>query len=182
MNAITGNLQRGDIYLVVAPHALSRKVMNELAARLALAGSVRVLDGANLFDAYTIARQVRRRTPHLETVLQDLRVARAFTCYQMVALLAAQEALPIPLLAFGLLTTFRDENVRLAERRQALERCLGDLQRLAPHAPVVVNACTENASALTGAGPDEMLNRLVQAASQVWRFETPQTRAQARLF
>jgi hypothetical protein len=189
MNAITYQAQRGEIHLLAAPRALSRRLMNDLAAQLALRGPALVLDGANLFDAYAIARQVRRSTHQLEAVLEELQVARAFTCYQMLAMLAAQQALTAPLLVFGLLTTFRDENVPLAERRQALERCLGHLQRLARRAPVIVNACVTNADWAASVNrpanipaTDQMLARLAQVAGQVWRFEALQTTTQARLF
>ena len=177
MQAITQEVKSGEIYLLVTPHALSRRVMNELAARLALVGPVQVLDGANLFDAYAIARQVRGHTHHLEAVLERLGIARAFTCYQMAALLAAQETRPLPLLAFGLLATFRDENVALAERRLMLGRCLENLQRLSRHAPVIVNATPESV-----APTDEMFSCLAQVAGQVWRFEEPAPVDLARLF
>ena len=175
--------QVGTIYLLVAPRPHSRRLMNELAARLALRGPVQVLDGGNLFDAYGIARQVRRHTHHLEAVLERLKVSRAFTCYQMTALLAAQAERPIPLLAPGLLTTFRDENVPLAERRHLLARCLGHLQRLGRRAPLIVNVCgTDDVCATDDAAVDEMLARLAQIAGQVWRFEAPAAVHQARLF
>lgn len=177
MNITTYDIQGNNIYLLEAPYKLSRRIMNELAAHLALEGPVQVLDGGNFFDAYTIARQVRRHTHHLEAVLERLGIARAFTCYQMVSLLAAQKERPIPVLVFGLLTTFRDENVLLSERRLMLGRCLGHLQRLGRRAPVVVNACSASAAA-----PEEMLPRLAQIAGQVWRFEEPAPAVQARLF
>ena len=90
------DIQSSNVYLLEAPHKLSRRMMNELAAHLALEGPVQVLDGGNFFDAYTIARQVRRRTHHLKEVLEQLGIARAFTCYQMVSLLAAQKERPMP--------------------------------------------------------------------------------------
>jgi hypothetical protein len=182
MNAITQGRSSGRIHLVAAPRALSRHLMNELAARLALVGPVQVLDGGNLFDAYTIARQVRRHTHHLEAVLKQLSVARAFTCHQMAALLAAQKARPLPLLVFDLLTTFRDENVPLAERRLMLARCLDHLQRLCCRAPVIVSAAPVQAALPASAPSDEMFSWLAQVAGQVWRFEAPQPTAQMRLF
>jgi hypothetical protein len=194
MDIITHAAQSGNIYLLQAPRKLSRRIMNELAAHLVLEGPVQVLDGGNFLDAYTIARLVRRRTHHLEAVLEQLGVARAFTCYQMVSLLAAQPERPIPVLAFGLLTTFRDENVPLAERRLMLERCLDHIRRLSRKAPVVINACSLSDDSLerwtyapaTGRAaaaiaPEEMLPRLAEIAGQVWRFEAPELVTQPRL-
>jgi len=195
MQITTQDIQSRNVYLLEAPHKLSRRIMNELAAHLALEGPLQVLDGGNFFDAYTIARQVRRHTHHMQAVLEQLGVARAFTCHQMVSLLAAQKERPTPVLVFGLLTTFRDENVPLAERKLMLERCLMHLKRLSRRAPVVVNACPVGAAGpIYGAGPifenpnagaaesEVMLPRLAEIAGKVWRFEEPTPVAQPRLF
>jgi hypothetical protein len=182
MNGITQDIQHAEIYLLVTPRTLSRRVMNELAARLALAGPVQVLDGGNLFDAYGIARQVRQQTHQLEMVLEQLGIARAFTCHQMASLLAAQKTRPVPLLVFDLLTTFYDENVPLAERRLMLERCLGHLERLSRRAPVIINAYPANTAIPTVTSQsDDLFTLLSDVAGQVWHFETPSPAAQPRL-
>jgi hypothetical protein len=128
----------------------------------------------------------------VEAILRRIRVARAFTCYQMEALLAevaecgggsepieakkfgagrpaptADAGLPAPVLAPGLLATFADENVRAGERLRVLQRCLQDLKRLAQRAPVLVGATPP----LAGAGAAGFLPHLEAAADQVWRFE-----------
>jgi hypothetical protein len=74
--------------------------------------------------------------------MQRVRIQRAFTCYQMVALLeevCASEPLT-PLLALDLLTTFQDEDVPAHERRCLLVGGLSSLNRLSQTAPVVVTA------------------------------------------
>ena len=173
-----------------------------------------ILDGGNRFDLHAIARGIAggmavagtggpgsnasasagisdpgyREGPggsvQVEAILQRISVARAFTCYQMEALLAAAaEAastpsaglapLPAagvpaaPVLAPGLLTTFADENVRRGERLRVLQRCLQDLRRLARGAPVLVST-TPLPAGVDTAG---FLSRLEAAADQVWRFE-----------
>ncbi len=110
----------------------------------------------------------------VEAILQRIIVARAFTCYQMEALLAAAaEAACIPgvpaapVLAPRLLATFADENVRPGERLRLLQRCLQDLKRLARSAPVLVSATPLPA----GADTTGFLSRLEAAADQIWRFE-----------
>jgi hypothetical protein len=77
----------GHLYLLLAPRPFGRNAMNTLAAHLAVSGPLRVLDAGNWFDAYAIARLVRRQTAQLDQVLQNIRVARAFTCYQVLTLL-----------------------------------------------------------------------------------------------
>ena len=164
-------------HLLLAPRRLGRELMNTLAARLALVGPVRVLDGGNAVDPYAIARQVRRATPNVTTVLKQMHLARAFTCYQMAALLSQQEDTPVPLLALDLLATFYDENVPLDERLRLLAGCLEDLRRLSRQAPLVISATPAPANA----PGDELLARLEAASQHTWRLEAPGCRRQPRL-
>jgi len=186
-------LRPGRLYLILAPRRLGRSLMNSFAARLALAGPVHVLDGGNGFDAHTIARQVRRQTAQLELALGRLRIARAFTCYQMVAMLSAQPATSQPLLVLDLLATFCDESVPQVERSRLLDQAILDLQRLSGPAPVAVSAApwadgtaderlplghpARFAAPLPG-----MLARLEDAASQVLRFVYPDGPIQGRFW
>jgi hypothetical protein len=128
-----------DLYLVVGPHAAQVQML-ELAARLASQIALRVLDGGNRFNVYVVAQAIRRRTAEVPRALERIRVARAFTCYQMVTLLAGTPELDQPTLVLDLLATFYDENVRLGEAQRLLEECLLHLRRLSGGAPVVVSA------------------------------------------
>ena len=127
------------LFLLVAPHA-GHAAMLELAARLAVRGPLRVLDGGNQFNVYPVARSIRRRTPHLEAALGAIHLARAFTCYQMLALLQESTPQAVPTLVLDLLSTFYDQDVALPESRRLLRACLDELQRLSQSAPVVVSA------------------------------------------
>lgn len=151
----------GQLHLLVAPRRAASELIGALAARLALSGSVRVLDGGNCFDAYAVARAVRRQTAQLDAVLGNVLVARAFTCFQMAALLGETPSSNAPVLALDLLGTFGDENVPAYERLWLLDECLGHLRRLAQSAPVLMSA--------SPASP--FLPPLEQAADQVWRLE-----------
>jgi hypothetical protein len=125
--------------LVIARHAAQPRML-ELAARLAALGSLRVLDGGNQFNPLPVARTLRSLTLQLEPALAGIRISRAFTCYQALALLE-QESLPNrPVLVLDLLSTFYDESVPLPEARRLLGFCLKHLRRLAVAAPVVVSA------------------------------------------
>ena len=91
---------------------------------------VLVVDAANRFDPYQLVRQARRRGLAPADALARVRVARAFTCHQLVRLL--KEGLPSPLtagnlvLVLGPVSLFYDEQVSLAERRRLFQ----DLTRL----------------------------------------------------
>ena len=58
-----------------------------ITAQLALRGEVTVLDGGNRFQAYPVAHLIRRQTPDVRAAAERLFIRRAFTCYQMLALL-----------------------------------------------------------------------------------------------
>jgi hypothetical protein len=141
-------------------------MMTNLIARLALMGNVRVLDGGNCFDLYGLARALRRQAPASDFVLERVRIARAFTCYQTVTLLEETPASPAPTLILELLSTFRDENVSTAERKRLLKQCLPQLYRLSRHASLAISIPSKRSEQ-----PEELLMMLKEAADQIWHFE-----------
>ena len=159
----------GKISLVVAPRAIVPSLMMMLAA-MALRGRVIVVDGGNCFDGYALARALRRHTHQVQAALKQVWLSRAFTCYQMFALLSKTPADGLPTLAIDFLSTFYDDNVRLDESQRLLEACIPHLQRLSQSAPVIVSAtppaplCAEKA-ALAGALQEA-------AGSAAWQFES----------
>jgi hypothetical protein len=162
-------LVRGQILLVIAPHA-AREGMLQLAAGLAVHSSLRVLDGGNQFNAYQVARAARRQKADIDTILERIFLARAFTCYQMEALLQGTQAHPFPTLVLDFLSTFHDENVPMAERRRLLQHCARHLRRLSQPAAVVITA--------RPAGPDqpervELLAGLRRCADAISEWEAP---------
>ena len=186
-------LRPGRFYLVLAPRNLGRPLMNSFAARLALSGTVRVLDGGNSFDALSVARQVRRRTADLEAALGRLSVARAFTCHQMVTLLSEQPASKKPVLVMDLLATFCDESVPVIERSRLLDQALVELRRLSRAAPLAASAVHLPQEGIDSRLPlghparlavplPAMLERLEQAADQVLRFVNPEEAVQGKLW
>ncbi len=161
--------------LLVTGTAAVNDAILDLIARLALRESpatclVRVLDGGNHFNAYTVARSIRRRTADLtetplENALRRIHLSRAFTCYQMVTLLQETPLDGTPTCLLDLLSTFYDEAVRLEESRRLLQICLNAIERLSSQAPVIVNVWP--------AGPRHadracLYESLQAAAGQVW--------------
>jgi hypothetical protein len=116
------------------------------AAAHALLGGVpmTLVDGTNRFDLYYLAefarkfasRQENGRRVTPEDMLQNIFVSRAFTCYQMEALIT--ERLPVfvrrkrspMVMIFGLLDTFYDEQAPLFEVKASLRRIIAALQAL----------------------------------------------------
>jgi hypothetical protein len=102
-----------------------------------------VLDGANRFNVYTVSSFARRTLIPPEKLLKNIRVARAFTCYQMatlmgeqlISLLKQEEATGLPqrrwVILLGPLTTFLDEDVHEREVRPLFERSLRKIEGMA---------------------------------------------------
>jgi hypothetical protein len=170
---------RGEFTLAVLPRRAIRPLLG-LAGRLALRAPLRVLDGGNCFNAYVVAAALRLHTSDVNAALGRIRVARAFTCYQMVALLAETPPTPVATLVLDLLATFRDENVPQMERLRLLKACLQRLQHLAVAAPLLVSASPDSAPPVSGRVArrklpkgDELFELLEKAAGDVWRFGPP---------
>lgn len=68
--------------------------------------------------------------PHPAGAMDRIRVARAFTCHQVLALLADAPATAQPFVVLDLLNTFYDEAIRLGERMLLLRGCIEQLKRL----------------------------------------------------
>ncbi len=95
-----------------------------------------VVDAANRFDPYELVREGRKRGLPPDVVLQQVQVARAFTCHQLVQLV--QEGLPAALagaepalvILLGPCSLFYDEQVPLPERRRLFRTMLGALAQI----------------------------------------------------
>src|SRR3989304_187011 len=102
-----------------------------------------VLDGANRFNAYTVSSFARRTLISPEKLLKSIRIARAFTCYQMATLMGEQLTSLLRregatellqrrwVILLGPLTTFLDEDVPEREVRPLFERSLRKIEGMA---------------------------------------------------
>ncbi len=154
----------GRILLLVSPDALAGSLF-EMVARMALQGPLYVLDGGNTFQGYALARALRRHSPDIQTPLRRVMLSRAFTCYQLAALLADGDFEPHPILVLDFLATFYDQDVRAPERRRLLQGCIRRLQALARRAPLAVWV-RQRSTIPQEALP--FLDMVQNAAGQVW--------------
>ena len=96
-----------------------------------------VLDGANSFDAYWVARLARYWGSAPETVLSRIRLSRAFTCYQMATLVTQKlnasldSSIPAAIVCLGLLATFYDDDVPMMDAVRLLNQIITHLSRYA---------------------------------------------------
>lgn len=163
----------GKIVLLSAP---AKDTTLTIAARMALAGPVYVLDAGNQFDAYWVARLVRQQVVTVEPVLNRIHVARAFTCYQVVTLFEQTVCTAVPCLVLDLLATFYDENVPLSESHRLLQVVLGHLKRLCQAVPVVLSV---SAPRLTERAC--LAQAVTDVADHLFTWETPVSVAPTRL-
>jgi hypothetical protein len=168
---------------VLAPHA-ARTHMLALAARLARRSALQVLDAGNQFNAYEVARSLRQEgADGFQQALERIRVARAFTPYQLLALLEAtgpSRAYPsAPTLVLDLLNTFCDENLPQPERRRLLVRCTAELHRLSQAAVVVVSV---RPTPPEREDPLRLVDMVQEASDEVLLLEEMAPMVQPRLF
>ena len=190
-------LPAGRFSLLIAPDRALEYLLDPVAS-LAWRGPLLILDGGNSFNVYQVARHIERRRPAwashlashpasqqagqetgLDSILANIQVARAFTCYQVVALLSSTPATPAPTLVLDMLATFADETVPFGERRRLLSACLLELHRLSRLAPLGVSARLPR---VEKPETSKLLASLEDAADQVYRYELPAVPTQPRLF
>jgi hypothetical protein len=155
--------------LIVASFAHGlREQAARLAAELVILGPLTALDGGNCFPFYRFARLVRARTQESAAAAQRLFIRRAFTCYQMLALLESTPALPQPYLILDPLATFYDEQVPEWEVARLTEACIVQAKRLAFHAPVILLLASPRLPQRA-----HLLERLCLQADQTFAFDEP---------
>lgn len=127
-------------FLAIGAHALSERML-QLVSALALRQSVTVLDCGNRSNMYAVARLIRPHTADPVSVMRNIRLSRAFTCYQVLAMIQATARHPMsgPLVLLDLLATFLDEDVKLKDSRRLLAHSLDLLTQLSHQVPVVIS-------------------------------------------
>jgi hypothetical protein len=134
---ILPTLNTGALIVICAPHAAAEPA-SILASELTLRGSLTVLDGGNRFQPYRVAHLLRERTVDVERAAKRLFIRRAFTCYQMLALLEGTPGPSQPILLLDLLAGFYDEQIHLPEAARILETCQRHIERLCQPGPMVI--------------------------------------------
>lgn len=140
--------------------------MLDLAARLSLRGPLYLLDCGNRSNMYRVARTLRALTDDPVAVMRNIRLSRAFTCYQVIALLEKVADRPAaPVLVLDLLSTFMDESIQLRESSLLFDTALQHLLAVGQNVPVVVSARPLLSLSAPRFG---LLEQLKEAAAEVW--------------
>jgi hypothetical protein len=124
-----------------------------------------VFDCGRRFDSSVVARAAQGR----KEIIDNIKIQRAFTCFEAVKLLAQTQAEKTPVIVLDFLATFYDENVKLSARNFLLERSLRHFQRLSQFAGLAV-------SVYAPAAPGDsvsLFERLWSAAPNVSNYAMP---------
>lgn len=130
------------------PHSLSRRTqaprlllvetegrpsegITGLFAALALRGPFYAIAGGEWLPTYALVRALRHKTPAVQQVLGRIRLARPFTCYQVLDLLTDIRPERDPILVLDFLHHFHNPDIDLSVRQRVLEQCCRRLERLA---------------------------------------------------
>lgn len=176
MFAISNNLALplpNELMVVYGVHAGAGRLL-DLAARLALHGQVYLLDCGNRSNMYHVARALRPLTRDPAAALKNICLSRAFTCYQVLALLGKVQLFTgIPVLVLDFLSTFLDESVQAGECAFLFEKTLKRVLRVSQFAPVVVSVKPLLSISAERAG---LLAQLKERAAHFWE-EVPEMAA-----
>ena len=143
----------GEVGLLYSDAPLTRLAMYGITTAAVTHRSVWVVDGANSFDAYFVARLARHWNHAPEAILARIHLSRAFTCYQLTESITRRLdiALPKPgrdspskpdfdsksshrnatIFCIGLLDTFYDDAVPLTDAVRLLKAIIVSLAELA---------------------------------------------------
>jgi hypothetical protein len=131
------------------------------------------VDGANRFDPLLLGRMARQKGSEAAGFSERVRVARAFTCFQLTELLVRMPRLLEKFAADALIVTglpelYFDEDVREREAYVSFRRALAALGALRsfPLGVALFSDATSFQTARLG-----MFRQLVAQASDVWRFD-----------
>jgi hypothetical protein len=143
---------------------------------------IAVVDGANRFDAYYLARILREQYGNPEPLLNTIYVSRGFTCYQMEA--AITQRLPQFLyrvksktaMIFGLLDTFYDEQAKFHEVQKSLQRILRKLHEMKKEGVSILITSLE--MKVLPEERNRLFRILKSCVDQIYRFEVSEERCQ----
>ena len=125
--------------ILYGPHAAAGYLLS-LASEAAVERPVHVLDFGNRCDMYYAARQLRYLTRDPAAAMQNIRLQRAFTCYQALALLREIETMEpeMPVFILDLLAPFLDENIKTGAIFRLFGAAVEQLRRALQTRPLLI--------------------------------------------
>lgn len=124
--------------LLVETEGRPSEGITELFAAMALRGPFYAIAGGEWLPTYALVRSLRRRTAAIQEVLGRVRLARPFTCYQVLDLLTDIRPERDPVLVLDFLHHFHNPDIPLDVRQRVLRQCCQRLERLSLLRPLLV--------------------------------------------
>ncbi len=147
--------------LIVAPPP--KKLLIAIAF-LARSMPLTVFDCGRRFDSSVVARAAQGR----KEIVDNIKIQRAFTCFEAVKLLEQKQVRKTPVVILDFLATFYDENVKLSARNFLLQKSIQHFQRLSCFSGLAVSVYSPAAS-----GDSVVLyERLQSAAPSLSKYAT----------
>ncbi len=112
--------------------------ITELFASMAMRGPFYAIAGGEWLPTYALVQSIRRRTPQVKEVMGRVRLARPFTCYQLLDLLEDVRPEHDPILVLDFLHHFYNPEIQPGVRKRVLEQSCRQMQRLALSRPLLV--------------------------------------------
>jgi hypothetical protein len=116
--------------LLVETEGRPSEGITELFAALALRGPFFAIAGGEWLPTYALVRSLRCRTHAIQQILGRIRLARPFTCYQVLDLLTDIRPERDPVLVLDFLHHFHNPDIPLTVRQRVLEQCCRRLENL----------------------------------------------------
>lgn len=189
----------GKIGLLYGNAPLTRVALYGITLAAVANHAVWVIDGANSFDAYFVARLARSWNHAPESILSRIHLSRSFTCYQLTesitrrltlapaksthekpGKLGADSQLPChstTIFCIGLLDTFYDEDVPMADAVRLLRSIIASLTGMAQSGHTVFITAREprqpvmQMGAARPGGRRVLMNLLIESATLMKRID-----------
>lgn len=163
-------MQKG-IALLIGAEIPSESIFKPMAQITGYGHQLYALDGDNSFRSYQISRYARELGLNPRDALNNVQVARAFTCYQMADLINRlrhhASMYSAGIVCLGLLWMFYDEDVSVPDARRLLHSVIQDLKALSQRLSILI---TVRPPPQKTAGRIEFVNELMRQADWIRAF------------
>ena len=182
LDRFLGGFRPGTVTLLDSAHPYVSEIVNMLCVQAVgdLGGDVLYIDGGNSFDPYGLMAHAKRFGVDRDLVLDNIKVARAFTAHQLTSLLhdslpkelearTRDDARPLTVVVSHIADLYTDRDVGRSEARGMLELCAGRLVEVTEASAVVTIATNYGLSKLGTKG--SLRRALYGRAHRVIRIE-----------
>lgn len=156
------------LHLIIDNHSFVSQTL-QLIAALCHTSQVTLIDCGNRAQMYTVAKHLRSYTNDPVSAMRNIRLSRAFTCYQVhkrLSTLQPQDNHPV--IIMDMLTTFYDDEVKPAEANWLLLQSIAYILDISEKSPVLI---TTRATPAMAKEKSNLLQLLRQVSSV---YETPE--------